>query len=110
MLSLNRLLTLVVAVVAAVSTPALAQDNGSGDQLIAATRTPAPTATPDALSDRATQLVERLGIYETEILGMSLEEGYERQELIGRELRKTDDAREAQRAFVEKRPPVWRGR
>ena len=45
-----------------------------------------------------------------ELLGMPLEEAYLRQEAIGRELRKTDDAREAQRAFVEKRVPRWRGR
>lgn len=45
-----------------------------------------------------------------EILHVSLEEGYRRQEEIGRELRKTEDAREAQRAFVEKRKPVWKGR
>ena len=32
------------------------------------------------------------------------------QEEIGKELRKTEDAREAQQAFVEKRKPVWRGR
>lgn len=45
-----------------------------------------------------------------EVLGLSLEDAYERQETIGRELRKTDDAREAQRAFLEKRPPRWQGR
>ena len=44
-----------------------------------------------------------------EILHRSLEDGYARQETIGRELRKTADAREAQRAFVEKRRPVFRG-
>ena len=45
-----------------------------------------------------------------EILAMSLPEAYARQEEIGRELRKTEDAREAQRAFVEKRKPLWRGK
>ncbi len=45
-----------------------------------------------------------------EISGRSLEEGYRMQETIGRELRRTEDAREAQRAFVEKRRPRWRGR
>ena len=36
-------------------------------------------------------------------------EAYRRQEELGRPLRKTADAREAQRAFVEKRKPVFRG-
>jgi len=56
-----------------------------------------------------------LAVFETrrglrEILHLSLPEAYARQEAIGRELRKTDDAREAERAFVEKRKPVWKGR
>ena len=41
---------------------------------------------------------------------LGLDEAYARQEEIGRELRRTDDAREAQLAFVEKRKPVWRGK
>ena len=45
-----------------------------------------------------------------EILHLSLADAYLRQEEIGRELRRTDDAREAQRAFVEKRKPVWTGK
>lgn len=45
-----------------------------------------------------------------ELLGLSLEEGYQRQEAIGRPLRRTADAREAQRAFVEKRCPNWQGK
>ncbi len=45
-----------------------------------------------------------------EILHLPLPDAYRRQEEIGRELRKTDDAREAQRAFVEKRKPRWAGR
>jgi enoyl-CoA hydratase/carnithine racemase len=45
-----------------------------------------------------------------EILGLSLQDAYRRQEEIGAPLRLTEDAREAQRAFVEKRRPVWRGR
>lgn len=45
-----------------------------------------------------------------EILALPLDRAYARQEEIGRELRKTEDAREAQRAFVEKRKPAWKGR
>lgn len=44
-----------------------------------------------------------------EILALPLDEAYRRQEEIGRTLRRTADAREAQRAFAEKRRPVWRG-
>ena len=45
-----------------------------------------------------------------DLLHLPLAEAYRRQEEIGAPLRRTDDAREAQRAFVEKRRPVWRGR
>jgi enoyl-CoA hydratase len=41
---------------------------------------------------------------------LPIAEAYRRQEELGRPLRATDDAREAQLAFVEKRRPVWRGR
>jgi enoyl-CoA hydratase len=44
-----------------------------------------------------------------ELLALPLEEAYLRQEQLGRPLRKTNDAREAQRAFVEKRRPVFQG-
>ena len=45
-----------------------------------------------------------------ELLALPLDEAYRRQEEIGRPLRKTDDAREAQAAFVEKRKPRLEGR
>ncbi len=43
------------------------------------------------------------------IEGLPLEEAYARQEFLGRPLRRTDDAREAQRAFSEGRRPVFSG-
>jgi enoyl-CoA hydratase len=45
-----------------------------------------------------------------ELWAMSLADAYRRQEELGRPLRRTADAREAQRAFVEKRRPVFQGR
>ena len=45
-----------------------------------------------------------------EIAHLPLAEAYARQEELGRPLRATEDAREAQRAFVEKRKPIWKKR
>jgi len=62
----------------------------------------------DAVAANAPTAVRETRRGVREILHLSLEDGYRRQEEIGSELRKTDDAREAQRAFVEKRKPVWK--
>lgn len=44
------------------------------------------------------------------LLHRPLEEAWRMQEELGRPLRRTEDAREAQRAFAERRAPVFRGR
>ena len=66
--------------------------------------------TADAIAANAPLAVRETRRGVREVLGRPLEEGYRLQEAIGRPLRKTEDAREAQRAFVEKREPRWRGR
>ena len=45
-----------------------------------------------------------------ELMGLSLDDAYRRQEELGAPLRKTEDAAEGARAFAEKRKPVWVGR
>lgn len=67
-------------------------------------------AAADAIAGNAPLAVRETRRGVREVLAMPLDEAYVRQEAIGRVLRKSDDAREAQRAFVEKRKPVWRGR
>ena len=71
---------------------------------------PRAFATADAIAANAPLAVRetRRGI--RELLAMPLDEAFTRQEELGRPLRRTEDAREAQRAFVEKRPPRWKGR
>jgi enoyl-CoA hydratase len=66
--------------------------------------------TADAIAANAPLAVRETRRGVRELLGRPLAEAYLRQEEIGRPLRATQDAREAQRAFVEKRRPRWVGR
>lgn len=64
----------------------------------------------DAIASNAPLAVRETRRGVREILHLPIEEGYVRQEQIGAPLRKTEDAREGQRAFVERRKPVFQGR
>ncbi len=66
-------------------------------------------ATADAIAANAPLAVRETRRGVRELLSLSLEEAYRRQEEIGAPLRKTQDAAEATRAFAEKRKPVWKG-
>jgi enoyl-CoA hydratase/carnithine racemase len=75
------------------------------DQLLATA-----LAAADAIAANAPLAVRATRAGVRELLTLPLDAAYRRQEELGRPLRRSDDAREAQLAFVEKRRPVWRGR
>src|SRR5512147_226936 len=61
--------------------------------------------TADAIAANAPLAVRATRAGVRELLALPLDAAYRRQEELGRPLRRSDDAREAQRAFVEKRRP-----
>jgi enoyl-CoA hydratase/carnithine racemase len=65
-------------------------------------------AAADAIASAAPLAVRETRRGLRELWSLSLEDGYRRQEEIGSALRKTEDAREGQRAFIEKRKPIWK--
>jgi len=67
-------------------------------------------ATADGIAANAPLAVRATRRGVREILHLPLADAYRRQEELGAPLRRTDDAREAQRAFVEKRRAVWKGK
>jgi enoyl-CoA hydratase len=71
---------------------------------------PAALETADAIARNAPLAVRETRRGVRELLALPLEAAYRRQEELGRPLRRTEDAREAQRAFVEKRRPRFQGR
>lgn len=66
--------------------------------------------TADAIAANAPLAVRATRHGVRELLGLPLDAAYRRQEEIGRPLRRTVDAGEGQRAFIEKRRPVWKGK
>jgi enoyl-CoA hydratase len=66
-------------------------------------------AAADAIAANAPLAVRATRAGVRELLSLPLPEAYRRQEELGRPLRATEDAREAQVAFRERRRPIFRG-
>jgi len=67
-------------------------------------------AAADAIAANAPLAVRATRAGVRELQALPLDAAYRRQEELGRPLRRSADAREGQRAFVERRRPVFRGR
>jgi enoyl-CoA hydratase/carnithine racemase len=71
---------------------------------------PRAFATADAIAANAPLAVRETRRGLRELLHLSLDDAWARQEELGRPLRRTEDAAEGARAFLERRRPVWKGR
>jgi enoyl-CoA hydratase/carnithine racemase len=67
-------------------------------------------AAADAIAANAPLAVRATRAGVRELLALPLADAYRRQEELGSPLRRSEDAREGQRAFAERRRPVFRGR
>ena len=79
--------------------------------LVAMKRAPRSTSRIAAVIASKSPVSTRLGKHTLNVIeDMSLRDGYRYEQDMTAQIARTDDAREAQRAFAEKRAPVFTGR